>query len=91
VATSEHRERCDDVVSQKEPYSPPSARRPEYREVEVGVESVPRSDVDVHANQNRCFRARALQESGMKEMVPQSEVELNPHITLAQGHKGRFV
>jgi hypothetical protein len=38
-----------------------------------------------------CFHTQALQESYVKEVVPQIEVGLNPHVGLAQGHKGRYV
>jgi hypothetical protein len=33
----------------------------------------------------------AVQGSGMKEVVPQSEVGLNRFVSLAQGHTGRYV
>jgi hypothetical protein len=52
---------------------------------------MPRSDIDVHATQNYCFRAQALQELGAKEVIPQIEVRLNPYIGLTQGHKGCYV
>jgi hypothetical protein len=59
--------------------------------VEVGINFVPRSNLDVHATQNCYFYARALQESGVKEVVPQIEVGLNSHVGLTQGHKDRYV
>jgi hypothetical protein len=52
---------------------------------------MPRSDKEVHTTQNRRFRARALHESGAKEVVPQIEVVLDPLVGLTQGHKGRYV
>jgi hypothetical protein len=91
TATREHRERCIDVVPQKESYFLPPVRRSRHREVEVGINSMPRSDKEVHTTQNRHFRARALHESGAKEVVPQIEVVLDPHVGLTQGHKGRYV
>jgi hypothetical protein len=57
--------------------------------VEAGIDSMPISDVDDHATQNHHFRAWAWQEPGAKEVVPQIEVELNPHVGLAKSYKGR--
>jgi hypothetical protein len=34
----------------------------------------------VDTTQNRCFRTRALLEPGVKELVLQFEVRLNPHV-----------
>jgi hypothetical protein len=48
---------------------------------------MPKSDKDVHIAQSRCLRSRALLKLGVKEVVPQVEVRLNPHIGLAQGHR----
>jgi hypothetical protein len=52
---------------------------------------MPRSDGDAHTAQNCRFHAQALLEPGAKEIVPQIEVGLNPHIGLTHGHKGRHV
>jgi hypothetical protein len=46
-------------------------------------------DMDGHASQNRCFHVRALREPDAKEVVPQVEMGVNPHVGLKQSHKGR--
>jgi hypothetical protein len=51
AATLEHKKRLVIVVPQKEPYFPP------HIEVDVGINSVPRFDIDVHATQNDHFYA----------------------------------
>jgi hypothetical protein len=91
AATHEHAERCISVVPQKEPYFPPPVRGTERREVEVWINFAPGSDEDVHTTQSHCLRARVLLYLGAKEVVPQIEVELNPHIGLAQSDKCRHV
>jgi hypothetical protein len=91
MATHKHRERHVSVVPQKELYFSSPVCRSGHREVKVGIDSVPRFDVDIHATQNHRFRARSLQEPGEKEVVPQIEVRLNPHVGLAQDHIGRYV
>jgi hypothetical protein len=52
---------------------------------------MPKSNEDVHTTQNCCFHTQALLEPDMKEVVPQIEVGLNPHVGLTHGHKGRYV
>jgi hypothetical protein len=52
---------------------------------------MPRLDIDVNATQNHHFRARARQELGAKEVVPQMKVGLNPHIGLTRGQEGRHM
>jgi hypothetical protein len=37
-------------------------------------------DIDIHATQNRRFHARARQELGAKEVIPQIKVGLNPNV-----------
>jgi hypothetical protein len=59
--------------------------------VEVGTNSMPRSDEDVHTDQNSHFHTRALLELSVKEVVQQIEVGLNPHIGLTRGRKGHHV
>jgi hypothetical protein len=85
AATSEYEEWGVRVVPQKEPYFLPPVRRTRCREVEVGINSTPRSDEDVQTAQIRRFHARALLKLSAKELVSQIEVELNLHIGLAQG------
>jgi hypothetical protein len=48
-------------------------------------------DVGNHAYQNCHFHVRALWELNAKEVVPQVEMGVNPHIGLAQSHEGRDV
>jgi hypothetical protein len=69
AATHGHEEWCVGVIPQKETYFPPTVHRSTQGEVKVGIDSVPRSDVDVHTTQNHCFCSRALQEPGVKEVV----------------------
>jgi hypothetical protein len=52
---------------------------------------VSRIDIDVHATQNHHFRVRALWESDAQEVVPQIEVAINPHVGLAESHKGHGI
>jgi hypothetical protein len=47
-------------------------------ELEVRINSMYGSDKFVDTTQNRCFRTRALLEPGVKELVLQLEVRLNP-------------
>jgi hypothetical protein len=91
AATHAHGEWCVSVVPHKEPYFPPPEWRVGHQEAKVGINYRPRSDKDVHIAQSRHLRTRALLSPGTKEVVPQIEVGLNPHIGLAQGHKGRHV
>jgi hypothetical protein len=70
----ERRERCGGIVLQKEPYFLPLIHRIRYGEVEVGINSVPRFEVNVHTSQNCRFHAWALWEPDVKEVVPQIEV-----------------
>jgi hypothetical protein len=51
--------------------------------VDVGIDSMPGFDIDVHAAQNHHFCTRALQGPNTKDVVPQIKVGLNPHIGLA--------
>jgi hypothetical protein len=89
--THEHREQHVGIVPQKEPYFPPPDRRMEHREMKVEINYRPRSDKYVHLAQGHHFCTRALLKPGMKEVVSQIEVGLNPHIGLTQGYKGRHV
>jgi hypothetical protein len=57
----------------------------------VGTNSLPRSNIKVNTTQHPCFCARALQKPCMNEVVSQIEVGPDPHVGLAQGHKGRHV
>jgi hypothetical protein len=88
AATCEHGERCVGVIPRKEPYFPPPVRRTKHWEVEVGINSTPRSNKDVHITQSYRFHARAWPQLGTKEVLLQIEVGLNPYMGLAQGHKG---
>jgi hypothetical protein len=83
VATCEHREWHVGIVPQKELYFPPPVHRFGHVEVEVGINSMPRFDIDVHAAQNRCFHARALREPDANKVIPQIKVRINPHVGLA--------
>jgi hypothetical protein len=69
AASCEQGERHIGVVPKKEPYFSPPVRRTGQGEVEVGIDSMPRSEVDVHATQNRYFRTRAMWELSVKEVV----------------------
>jgi hypothetical protein len=60
VATRDHGERCVGVVPKKEPYFLPHDRRVRHQKAELGINTRPRSDKDVHTTQYRCFRAQAL-------------------------------
>jgi hypothetical protein len=60
AATRENGEWRIGVVPQKESYFPPPVRRIRYREVEVWINSAPRSNEDVHTTQSCHFLARAL-------------------------------
>jgi hypothetical protein len=91
VATRQHRERRISVVPQKKPYFLPPVRWTGRQEVKIGINYTPRFDEDVHAAQNRHFRARALPESDVEEVVPLIEVRLDAHVGLTQGHKGHYV
>jgi hypothetical protein len=51
-------------------------------EVEVGIDSMPRSNIGDHATQNHYFGTPVLREPGAKEVVPQIEVGLNPQVGL---------
>jgi hypothetical protein len=62
AATREHRERCVSGIHQKEPYFSPPVQRSEHREMEVGINSMCKSDEDVHATQNYSFRTQVLPE-----------------------------
>jgi hypothetical protein len=66
-------------------------RRTRHWEVEVGINSTAKSYEDVHTAQSHHFRAQALPQSGMKDVVPHIEVGFNPHVGLAKGHKGHHV
>jgi hypothetical protein len=90
AATCEHGELLVSVIPQKELYFLPTIWRIRCREVEVGMNSVPKSDEDVHTAQNHRFHARVLSEPGTK-VVPQIEVGLNPHIGVTHGHIGHHV
>jgi hypothetical protein len=59
--------------------------------VELGIDSMPRFDIDVHATQNRRFRARVLREPDTKEVLPNIKVGLNPHVDITLGHKGHDI
>jgi hypothetical protein len=48
--------------------------------MEVGVNSMPRSDEDIHTTLHRHFCIRALLDLGEEKVVPQIEVERNPPI-----------
>jgi hypothetical protein len=89
LATREHGERRNGIVPKKERYFLAPIRRFGHGEVEVGINSLPRTDIKVHTTQHPPFHARALQELGAKKVVPHIEVGLDPHIDLTQGHKGR--
>jgi hypothetical protein len=55
-------------------------------EVEIGIDAMPRLDVDDHASQNRRFHVQALREPDANEVVPQVEMGgrgVNPHEGLA--------
>jgi hypothetical protein len=91
AATHKHGERHVSVIAQKEPHFLPPVQRTGFQKVEVRINSMPRSDKDVHTTQNCRFRARALPELGARVVVSQFEVGLNPHIGLTQGHKGHHV
>jgi hypothetical protein len=58
------------IISQKEQYFPPPVYTIEHGEVEVGNDSVPGFNIDIHATKNRRFHARALWEPDAKEVVP---------------------
>jgi hypothetical protein len=87
-ATYEHGEQCIGVVPQKELYFSPPDRSIKHRKAKVRINSWPGLDKDVHAAPHHYFRVRALSQPGAKEIVPQIEMGLNPHIGLAQGHEG---
>jgi hypothetical protein len=59
ASTHEGGEWCVGIVPQQESYFLPSVRRAWRGEVELGIESIPRFDIDVHATQNCRFRNRA--------------------------------
>jgi hypothetical protein len=48
AATSDHGERCIDVIPQKESYFPPPIWRVGHQKMEVGINSRPGSDQKVH-------------------------------------------
>jgi hypothetical protein len=77
-ATCEHGKPHVDVVSQKEPYFPPPICGFRHSEVEVGIDSMPRFDIDVCAAQNCHFRT--LRELSMKEVAQEIEVGFNPPV-----------
>jgi hypothetical protein len=41
-------------------------------------------NIAIHAAQNRRFLARAQQEPGVNEVVPQMKVGLDPHVGITQ-------
>jgi hypothetical protein len=59
-----------------------------HGEMEVGINPMPRFEIDAHATQKRHFRVWALRKSITKEVVPQIKVGLNQYVGLAQSHKG---
>jgi hypothetical protein len=91
AATREHGEWHVGIIPQKEPYLLLPIQSTRHGEMEVRINSVPRSDEDVHTTQNCRFHSRALLELGVKEVVPQIEVGLHPHVGLTQGHEGQYV
>jgi hypothetical protein len=60
TAPREHGERRISVIPEKEPYFLPPVWRTGRQEVEVRINSAPRSNKDVQTIQSRCFRAQAL-------------------------------
>jgi hypothetical protein len=56
TAYCEHRERCVGVVPRKEPHFPPYVQRTVCWEVELRINSTPRSDEDVHNTESHRFR-----------------------------------
>jgi hypothetical protein len=91
AVTRERGERRGDIILQKEPCFLPPIRRIEHGEVEVGINTGPKFDINIYAIQNHRLCARALWEPDAKELVLQIEVGANPHIGLAQSYKGHNV
>jgi hypothetical protein len=52
--------RCVGVIPHKEPYFLPPICRFGHGEVQVGINSMPRFEIDVHITQNHRFHAQAL-------------------------------
>jgi hypothetical protein len=49
---------------------------------------MPGFDINVQTTQNHRFRTQALHGPNTKEMVPHIKVGPNPHVGLAQRHRG---
>jgi hypothetical protein len=78
AVTCECRERHDGDISQKEPYFVPLICRIVHGEVEVGIDSVPEFDIDVHTTENHRLHGRALVEPDAKEVVAHIKLGVNP-------------
>jgi hypothetical protein len=72
--THKHGERCCSVVPQKEPHFSQLVHGPGHGEVKIGIDAMPRLDMEIHTMQNCRFRARAPQEPDSNEVVSHVEV-----------------
>jgi hypothetical protein len=84
-------EQSKSIIPQVKPLLLPPLHRPGYREFEVGIYSMPRIDMHIHAPRDCQLHFWVLQMWDMEEGISQIKLRVNPQESLTQSHESRYV